>query len=262
MITLDDIAPRLNGAKHGHRYGKPVLYALCPYHDERKHSMVVGPDYGYYCFACGASGNFKQLAIDLGVMPPEHEYFRRHPVNNGGHHTIKSLEWGRIVATYTYVDKRGIPLYDVVRFVPKDFRIRRHVYDGGQYLGRQWGIGDKRRVLYRLPEIIKRKDDVVWFVEGEKDADRLYRLGLLATTCAGGVGEWANTDTGCLRGRDVAIIPDNDKPGLDGAGVLAGRLRGCAGRVHIVRLEGLVEKQDVSDWLDAGHTVEELCTLL
>ena len=47
-----------------------------------------------------------------------------------------------------------------------------------------------RRVLYRLPELLARPDEPVYVVEGEKDADRLASMGLLATTNSGGAGKW------------------------------------------------------------------------
>ena len=56
----------------------------------------------------------------------------------------------------------------------------------------------------------------------------------------------------------MVILPDNDKPGRDHAEAVARSLVGIAASVKILALPGLVDKQDVSDWLDAGHTVEEL----
>src|SRR5437763_11755101 len=47
---------------------------------------------------------------------------------------------------YVYQDERGRPLYEVVRFEPKDYRPRRPDGRGGWI----WGLGNVRRVLYRL----------------------------------------------------------------------------------------------------------------
>ena len=56
--------------------------------------------------------------------------------------------------------------------------------------GWAWNVKGVRRVLYRLPELLARPDETVYVVEGEKDADRLASLGLLATTNSGGAGKW------------------------------------------------------------------------
>jgi putative DNA primase/helicase len=61
--------------------------------------------------------------------------------------------------------------------------------------------------------------------------------------------------------RDVYIIPDNDKPGEEHANKVARALKPVASSVRIVRLSGLPEKGDVSDWLDAGGDIAELMNL-
>ena len=53
-----------------------------------------------------------------------------------------------IVAEYNYTDEAGKLLFQVVRYVPKGFAQRRPDGNGGWV----WGLGDTRRVLYRLPE--------------------------------------------------------------------------------------------------------------
>jgi DNA primase len=64
-----------------------------------------------------------------------------------------------------------------------------------------------------------------------------------------------------LRGRSVVIIPDNDKTGEEHAQDVAGRLWRLAASVRLVKLPRLPRKGDVSDWLDAGGTAENLETL-
>ena len=67
--------------------------------------------------------------------------------------------------------------------------------------------------LYRLEEIQARLDDPVFLVEGEKAADALAGLGLLATTSAHGSNAWKKTDWSPLAGRDLIAMPDNDDAG-------------------------------------------------
>jgi hypothetical protein len=118
------------------------------------------------------------------------------------------------------------------------------------------------RVPYRLPELLAAAEagGTVWVVEGEKDADRLVQLGLVATTNAGGAGwswpeDWAEHFRGCER---VYVVPDNDPKGREAAQHRAGVIAQAVHDVRIVDLPGVSEKGDVSDWLDAGGTVEAL----
>jgi hypothetical protein len=77
---------------------------------------------------------------------------------------------GRILATYDYRDEKGVLLFEVVRLGnPKDFRQRRP--DPAAKDGWNWRLGDIRRVLYRLPELLAANPaEPVFVTEGEKDA--------------------------------------------------------------------------------------------
>jgi 3-oxoacyl-(acyl-carrier-protein) synthase len=164
----------------------------------------------------------------------------------------------REVATYPYRDEEGGLLYEVVRFEPKTFRQRRSDGRGGW----AWNMNGVRRVPYRLDALVNSGDKVVFLVEGEKDVDRLRREGLVATCNVTGAGKWRDEYSEHLRGRQVAIIPDNDDPGRDHALEVAASLFGIARSVRIVELPDLPPKGDVSDWLDAGHTADELKAII
>ncbi len=164
----------------------------------------------------------------------------------------------RIVANYPYRDEEGKLLFEVCRFEPKDFRQRAPDGTGGW----RWSLKGVRRVLYRLPELVAAPTDAtVFLVEGEKDADRLASLGLIATTCPGGANKWRPEYTEALSGRKVVILPDNDLAGTEHAETVKERLTGTAAQIAVLALQGLPHKGDVSDWLDAGGTTERLSEL-
>lgn len=163
-----------------------------------------------------------------------------------------------IVAAYDYRDETGRLLYQVVRLHPKDFR-QRQPGENGDW---KWSVKGVRKVLYRLPELLGADPaKTVFIVEGEKDADRLAVLGLVATTNAGGAGKWLADYSPPLRARRVVVLPDNDEAGRDHAQHVAQSLHGVAASVRVVNLPGLAEKGDPSDWLDQGGTPEQLCDL-
>lgn len=161
----------------------------------------------------------------------------------------------KIVATYDYREASGTVVFQVVRFEPKDFRQRRPK-DGG---GWEWNVKGCPIVPYRLPELLKADAAaVVWIVEGERDVDNLASRGLIGTCNAGGAGKWRPEHAEHLAGRPVVILPDNDESGRKHAQQVARSLQGLATSVKIIELPGLPEKGDVSDWLAAGGTAEQL----
>jgi putative DNA primase/helicase len=162
----------------------------------------------------------------------------------------------RIVATYDYRDETGALLFQVVRYAPKTFRQRRPDGSGGW----SWRVKGVRQVPYRLPELAER-DAPVFVVEGEKDADRLASLGLVATCNAGGANKWPDALNRFFEGRTVYILPDNDAAGRSHAEKVAAALYGIADAIHIVDLVDLPPSGDVSDWLDTGGDGERLIEL-
>jgi len=122
-----------------------------------------------------------------------------------------------IVQRYPYRDENTQLLYETVRFEPgtrgrdKDFRQRRPAPEGGWI----WNLEGVRRVLYRLPELLAApKGEVVFVVAGEKDADALHSIGLLATTnVCGERTEWLESYSQTLAGRDVIVVEDRDTAG-------------------------------------------------
>lgn len=163
----------------------------------------------------------------------------------------------KVVNTYDYRDEQGELLMQVVRMEPKTFRQRRP--DGDDW---NWSVKGVRVVPYRLRDLLAAPDAVVYLVEGEKDADRLASLGLVATCNAGGAGKWRKEHSEFLRGRHVVILPDNDDAGRQHAKNAVKTLRGIAAQVRVIVLPGLPAKGDVSDWLDTGGNAEALQDLL
>lgn len=155
-------------------------------------------------------------------------------------------------------------------------------------------------VLYNLPEIIKAEN--IYIVEGEKDADNLNKLGLTATTTFDGASsngkkqKWREEYNKYFEGKNVILIPDNDDAGRAHMEFIAKSLNKYLNdldissknldnetknldilskktdkfRCHldknikiISNLDlNLEQKSDVSDWLEQGHTKEELLKLI
>jgi hypothetical protein len=157
----------------------------------------------------------------------------------------------QIVAEYDYIDEDGKPLYQVVRYTPKDFRQRRRV--AGEW---QWKLGDVRRVLYRLPQVIATAEagDTVFVVEGEKDVHAIEHAGGVATCNAAGAGKWKPEYSESLRGAHVVVVADKDEPGRAHAAAVAASVGPLAASVRIVEA---AEGKDASDHLAGGHGLDD-----
>jgi len=164
----------------------------------------------------------------------------------------------KIVATYDYQAADGRVLYRVARMEPKGF-LPQHINGTGTW---EPGYANDERVLYKLPALLAAPGRVVFIAEGEKDCDRLTALGLLATTNAGGSASWKKHAADyCEVFRDRAravVLVDNDAPGRKWADEVAASVASVGTPVALLELPDLPEGGDVSDWLDAGHTVDEL----
>jgi hypothetical protein len=214
---------------------------LCPCHEDRDPSLSIVEKDGKLLVKCRADCDQTAVVSKLksrGLWPNGRDRFDK----------------PKIVATYDYCDENGKLLFQVCRFLPKDFRQRRP--DGVS--GWIWETKEVRKVPYLLPELVaaaaKRNGHPprVYITEGEKDADRLrQQWGLLATTNPGGAGKWRRDYNKFFAGFDVVVLPHNDDPGRRHAQDVAANLCSAAASVRVLKLPGLTEKgDDVSGWLD------------
>ena len=159
---------------------------------------------------------------------------------------------------YDYYDGDGVLAYQVLRFDnPKTFRQRRPDDRGG------WinSIKDIDPLPYNLPAIMQNPQAPVFIVEGEKCADALIELGLIATTNSGGSKNWKPELAQHFADRNVVVLPDNDEAGQAHADTVIAALHGTVGKIKRLDLPNLPPKGDVADWLQAGNGKKVLLEL-
>lgn len=264
--------------------------AICPCHNDKKASLSISYDSRndktlIYCHAgCDTSEILSRVGLKMRDL-------------YGDGSKKKSDREGRdsgrnIAAVYKYTDSKGNLLFEKVRFHPKNFSQRRYI-DGVVV----WGLGEGRYyetypgskeysmksrrgadfrdfpetkpVLYNLPSVIEavKKGETVYIVEGEKDADNLIKLGLTATTNFDGASKsldkqkWRDEYNEYLKGGHLVLLPDNDNPGRAHMLGICEKLKGMVKSIKIVELP-VPSKEDVSCYLDEGHTLEELLNLV
>jgi putative DNA primase/helicase len=195
-----------------------------------------------------------------------------------------------IVATYDYVDAvTGEVLATKVRYAPKAF--------GWRGANGRWGLHGRTPGLYRLADVIDGGRQVL-ITEGEKACDRLWPLGLAAVCTPAGASTWRvewSVDLWRAGVQELVVLPDADRPGQRHAERVASISFGVGLSqalkfapvaadvdapwsdwpeavatdpevapltVKVIALPGLPAGGDVVDWLDAGHTADELRALI
>jgi hypothetical protein len=252
---FDRVIARLqaNGARIRFRSADSVR-SMCPSHPDVRPSLVLTRRDGTVLMKCFAGCRKSAILHALGLQM--RDLFASDRLKRGS---------SAIVETYDYTDRDGTLRAQKVRSEPKRFWWRRPDPTSGT--GWRAGLDGEQFVgLYRWAQL--HGATLVWVVEGEKAANRLATLGLVATCGPAGAGSWQATDdlrAAVARDATVVVLPDNDRAGERHAERIAadvfkrGRPNGIC--VKIVTLPMLPPGGDVFDWLAAGHTREELLLL-
>jgi 5S rRNA maturation endonuclease (ribonuclease M5) len=246
VSCYSDFVAKLGSPGPGGNYHCPVLA-----HGDRNPSLsVTEASDGKVLVKCHAGCPTEKVVEALGLKM--NDLFPDSQANGQRH----------VVARYNYRDEQGKILYQSVRYEPKDFKQRRRINNA--WVNNMDGV---RRVLYRLPELLKGIEDgrIVFIVEGEKDVESLHEIGLVSTTNVGGAGKvggtgkWRAEYSECLKGARVVIIPDADDAGREHGDAVAKSLHGIAKSVKILTLP---KGKDATDWIEKhGGTKKGLLSL-
>lgn len=253
LTALDRLHDALRA--HGCKITNGGTAATCPAHEDHAPSLSLGTrkDGTGALVNCHAGCTVDDVLAVLGLAPADLFDEPRRPRED-----VPAPSRPRQVATYPYTDEDGTLLYEKVRMEPKTFRQRRPEGDGWS-----WSLGDTRRVLYALPDVLAAvgAPEPVYVVEGEKDADALAAAGVCATTWTEGAwkpgtsSKWRPEYTATLSGAHVVVVADRDEPGRHTAATIAAEVAPVAASVVVVEA---AQGKDAADHLTAGLTVDQL----
>jgi putative DNA primase/helicase len=254
--------------------------ACCPAHRDQNPSLVVTNDGDRVLMHCFAGCRTADVVLALGLRMAD--LFSSTPRSR--------LAPPRVVAVYAYCDLNGVVIAEKVRFEPKAFRWRVPVDTPGG--GTRAGLHGATPGLYRWPDLVDAKR--VLISEGEKAADHLAALGFIATCPPAGASTWRpvwSADLWRAGCREAIVLADSDRSGRAHALRVAGACYAISAaadeppaapdapwttwtapvnitdaettalRVKILELQ-TVPGGDVVDWLAAGHSPQELSTLI
>ena len=269
-MQAEQIAKALGNAK---RVGKGWL-ASCPLpghgqgHGDKNPSLSIsdGED-GKPLFKCHSGCDQHELfhAIrNYGLLP---EIEKRDPLANIK--PLPALTPQVLEHEWVYVDEDGEPLFVKQRFKTqsakgKDYRQMRCVKQPDGTIAKFPGFRDTRLVPYRFPELLSAKTAgrTIFLTEGEKAADALVSIGVIATSAHAGSGSWPEEITQYFAGAVVIMVPDNDLAGWTYAAKVAAALIPVVKSLRILDLpvEGLTD--DAWEWVNVlGGTRQALVEL-
>lgn len=255
MITASDIAKALGGKKSGKGWICKCPNAHAHKNGDKKPGFSVTDKSGggilIKCFGgCSQEDGVAKLK-EMNLWPEAPAKIKSAPQDR------------RIVQTYDYNYDDGTLAFQCVRFEPKDFQQRQKLKNG-EWLWKLDGIDI--RPLYRqdlVRQAVQKKLTVV-ICEGEKDVDNaVEHLKVKATTNVSGGMTWRKEYTDALKGcKRVVILPDNDPVGEKRVAKLGPLLTNAGIEVRVLRLPGLPDKGDLTDWIGAGGTPEKFRDLV
>ena len=142
----------------------------------------------------------------------------------------------------------------------KTYRLYKVDADGRRHSS----LGDARIVPYNLPQLLDAKTAGrnIFLVEGEKAADAITSIGMIATTAHTGAGSWPEAITEYFAGAQVIILPDNDVPGWQYAHKAAAAILPIAKSVKVVDLGLQGQGDDAYEFIEAGAGREKLVALV
>lgn len=239
--------------------------ACCPAHEDDKPSLSINIGQSgnlvVSCHspqACSAPEIMKAVGLTMGDLFAS---------DKPGYERAATRTRRRADAVHSYQYEDGSLAYETCRYSnPKDFAQRRP-NPAWKPRGTEpryiWNLEGVRLVLYRLPNILaaltEKPDRWIALTEGEKCAESLEALGIVATTHPLGAEHWHPRYAESLAGSRVAVFYDLDpcnqktrkRPGQLWAVQVARDLYAVGCQVRIVRPPKCVDdsKDDVADYI-------------
>lgn len=272
-------------------------FTNCMFHNDNTPSLRLtdkGKKAIYKCFGCEAQGdiinficnmekmdNVTALKKAYDILGLELEYKAKENnkiVNFKNYIKTKNLNIRKnneiyiLEDIYIYSDENKNPLYCKIKYKSdenKKYFITKSLIeiDIGYKFGTTKDFEECKKVLYNLEQIKKAisKNEWIFFVEGEKDVKTLKKLNKPATTIY--TRKWQESYSEDLKGAKVTFIGDSGKSGEEFKNFVVEKLKKCCEGLKIIDLPGIEKigngrNKDITDWLENGHTEDELLQLL
>ena len=259
-FTANDPCPVCGGNPNSPRGKGERCYGF--FSEDRKYANCTRDEFGGSLTKNASSNAYSHYLISECRCGKRHSDFNTPaytPTSNAQRTNStprRSPPLGDPVAIYEYGS--GADAFEVHRFEPvgeKKTFLQCRIVDGK----RIWNLNGVTTSLYHQKNVESAGlSRTILIPEGEKDVHTLESRGLVATCNPMGAGKWRSHYNPTLTDRTVVIIEDNDNAGREHVEEVAANLYPVAESVKILRIPGLPKGGDVSDFLQAGGTTEQL----
>ena len=174
-----------------------------------------------------------QLGLQAGMTLQKDRKTRSDYLKESGYKMVKS---------YAYKDKKGELRHSVERWEhpEKKKEFIQRAADGRE------SVKGIELVLYRWNEWANCLN--IGICEGEKDVDTLFECDMPSTTNCSGAGNWLDTYTKAVAGKNLIIFTDNDVAGKNRENFLLWELKDKALQMKAIRFENEEKGFDVTDY--------------
>jgi len=262
-MQAEQIAKQLGNAKKAN--GQWVASCPVPSHgkgngDKNPSLSIDINDEGKPLFHChgGCSQEDVFHTIRALHLLPELEE-RPDPLAN-----IKPIPKVEFQQEWVYTDENRQPVFVKQRLkvgaTGKTYRLYK-IDEAGR---KQSSLADARIVPYNLPALLDAKTAGrnIFLVEGEKAADAIKSIGMIASTAHTGAGSWPAAITEYFAGAQVIILPDNDVPGWQYAHKAAEAILPIAKSLKVVDLGLQGQGDDAYEFIEEGAGRDKLVALV
>lgn len=277
--TLDDLKIVMEYYGCNFKLSNGQYKSNCIFHQEKTASLYLSVKNGqafYKCFGCNQQGDiinviqikeglstieatkraYEILGKQCSLKPSKIDKLINYIETN----KFYKLDGFRIEKVYVYMLDEDKPSFLKIKYRNltdksiKDLRTYK-VIDAGEYYKTATKAkgGEYEHTIYNYPKVKKaiEKGNKIYFVEGEKDADNLQKLGLTATTIY--TKTWKEIYSKQLEGAKIVFIGDTGEAGEQFKKLIYKNLKRIVSSFKVVDLEGLSDlgdNKDVSDWLE------------
>ena len=268
-MSAQELATTLGNAK---KVGNGYL-ASCPVPshgqgngDKHPSLSITESSDGNYLFKC--HGGCDQHTVfntikEMGLLPALPQQDR--PEYLSSIKPLPYIQTPTFQQEWHYTDEDGVSLFVKQRFKTNDSKGKTYktlrVMPDNSRIGK---LGDCRIVPYKLPDLQQATaaGRVVYITEGEKAADALGSLGVVATTSHAGSGSWNPELNQYFTGANVVIVPDNDVSGWNYATKVVEALLPVAKSIRVLDLRLEQPKEDAFEYVTKyGGDRQELASM-
>lgn len=175
---------------------------------------------------------------------------------------MKSIKKGyRLLGIFIFVDENNKPLYAKAKFLKPDNSKETPYYhiNDGKVINKR-GYNEIPYNYFNLLKAIE-EEKIIIFVEGEKDANTINNIFRNKSYVAGSLKGFKDFEKLKREEMKVYVIGDTGEAGKQYVAKIKDEFICCSKKFKIINLPGinkLGKNKDVTDWLEAGHTAQDL----